>query len=436
MAFDDWDYDFEGDWYDPSEWDFGDWSGDFHVGDPFAGLDWGDWDFGDWNFSDWGDFDFAGSDPFSLPTANFELPDFDIGGDEPFLIPDMGPSPMSENLLDPNVITRFDTGIPGGTGLGGLDLSEFDIGSDVPALALPGAANVGGLGGNYAGLSDMLRTGEQEPAALSSTPESVGERIARMMSEREGAPPARVGRGGTDWAGLGQLGLGLAGLGLRYFGPEPSKKTDPLEEEERRARIAKINAETERTLNPIFPPRGGGGGGGGGGPLMPPPPGGAINVAEFIKAAGIDALTQRFDTLYNQVLKETQDIPKPTPEAITQTAQTLVQAQMPQIRKDFEQQRQGVLERANRMGVNPAAELAQINQAEQQAIQALSVQAQGQALAFMQAQQAALSGRLTPAVQILAQINPANAWADLARVFGFPRPGGQTPGLAGALAET
>lgn len=435
--FDFGDFDFSDFDFDPSAWNW-DWDfGDFPVGDPFAGLDFSDFDWGNFgDFDQFGEFDFDafGNDPFALPTADFELPDFDIDNVGALTLPDLDPQLLDllggENLTDPYTLTRFDAGIPGGTTLADFDQADLDmlgrpglgLGDDFPGI--PSATNIGSPG-----LDAALSLSPQRQLDEALRPTSLSEQLQRAQiqaMERQG-----TGRG-TDWTGLGQLGLGLAGLGLKYFGPEPERRVDPLDEEERRARIAKINAETERIMNPIFPPRGGGGGGGGA--RMPPPPGGAFNVAEFQRAAGLPEMQARFNALYDQVLKETQDLPKPTPEALSQMSQQLMQAQVPQIRQDFELQRQNILERANRLGVNPAAELAQVNQAEQQALQQLTVQAQTQALAFIQAQQAALVGRLTPAVQILQQINPAQAWGDLARVFGFPRPAG-APSLAGALEE-
>lgn len=271
----------------------------------------------------------------------------------------------------------------------------------------------------------------QEAPVEPEAPKSIDERIKEKILEQMGS------RSGGGWAQnaaqLGQLGLGAAGLAAKLFDTGPKK--DPLADELKRAQIDKIRADIERTLNPVFPPRSGGGGGGGG-PAGPPQPGGAPNVEAFKAAAGLAPNDQRFEGLYNQILQETGSIPKMDEAGIQQRAQELIAMAAQEIESRYAKQEQAIMEKANKLGGNPAAELAAMEQSKQAELGQLMTKARTQALAEGQTQQSMLLNRITPAMEILKQVNPAQYAEIMGRVFGTPTAvgvGAPASGLSGAL---
>ena len=77
--------------------------------------------------------------------------------------------------------------------------------------------------------------------------------------------------------------------------------------------------------------------------------------------------------------------------------QQIYSVRMQGLQQEYARQRDAIIERANRLGHNPAAEMAQINEAEQKAMAAVMVEAQQAALAFAQE-------RLEPSTQLLDAI--------------------------------
>jgi hypothetical protein len=392
--------------------------------DESAWQNWGGEDWSDWDTFDWSQFEdpYAGYDWSSM----YNIQPLDYGS--------YGSYPGMEDYqsFDPLALQAADTSLPDYWGSGVPDSPSYGYGSD-PLEGWGGGESTwaesqmsgGGAfnptyGGNFSGVQapSPFFTGDTPIVARS-----------RFAPGNDGLTPG-VGQGPQSWLsqllspqGINALtgaGGAVAGGLSRLFADDPkARPLTPEERAEHEARLAQIRAQTERTLNPVFPPRGGGGGGG----FAPPSPGGAPNVAAFNKASGLDANAQRFDTLYQQILKETADLPKPDEAQIAQRSQALVAEQTREIEARYAPAKQQILERANRFGENPAGQLAQLEEQKQRELQGLLVKARTQVLAEGQAQQAVLLGRITPAMQLLASVNPA-AYSDvLARVFGTPTPG-------------
>ena len=432
---------------------------------PWEDPNWGDWG-GSWDWegmADWqpqpwwsqqplGPYDYPESleyqsfDPAALQAQDFNLPIYDPRAEQQSAWDWGGGMP---SFYDPGQEMQggWDWGalfpqapeapvdmFPGGAGL----TVPFD-----PTQGWQPGPNVANVGGGR--LSPM-----QELAALLKGREQPG----------WGSP--------STIASLGQLGLGAAS-GLAGFlskGPQPRKPT-PEELALLNAQIEQIQAQTERTRNPIFPPSGGGGGGGGPRGLTPQElaqieaqtrlidtqrgdigartelertrleqsrPGGAANVGAFKQAAGLAGQDQRFSTLYDSIIKESQGLPRADPQAISQRAQELVAEQAANVEARYKQAEAQILERANRLGENPAGQLAQLQEQKQRELSGLLVNARTQATAEAKTQMATMLERITPSMKLLEATNPA-AFADvLARIFGTPAPPSPPGAGAGSLS--
>lgn len=382
--------------------------------DDYNNFDWGNagdpnWDSGynfDWSNFDWGGYDYGG--------------DFNWGAD-----PWAGYDPsMFSYQYDPQALATSDFTLPDYWGSGvpdtPLDLNDPLQGWGGGESTWADTTMSGGFPLDYSrqpdyGIDDPMRSGGPGTSGVNPNTNDFMQKLITSLTQERSQPGWSSPQG---IAALGQLGLSGAGFISKFFDEGPKAK--PLTPEERalhEAQLANLNAQTERIMHPIFPPSGGGGGGG----FAPPSPGGAPNIAEFQKATGLNSA--KFDTLYQQILKETSDLPKPDENQIAQRSQALVAEQTRDIDTRYKQAEAQILERANRLGENPAGQMAQLQEQKQRELQGLLVKARTQVLAEAQAQQAVLLGRITPAMQLLASVNPA-AYADvLARVFATPTPG-------------
>jgi len=161
-----------------------------------------------------------------------------------------------------------------------------------------------------------------------------------------------------------------------------------------------------------------GGGGGEGGPDV----GGAGEAAQSFIAQALPGFGQRaqlFDSLVQRVLQELEGS-LPIPDEATLNARTaeIEKANNLLVDQEAEDSRNAILEAANRMGINPAGRLAQVDRAVLLAKTQNHSSARAQALALIQVQQSALMGRVNPAIQILQLLDPTRALSAQAGVFG------------------
>lgn len=317
------------------------------------------------------------NDPFALPQGDLSLPTMNIFNQQPF---DLG-SALAQDSGGFN-LGQFSPSIMAGLTPGSFDIGSQMLGAEpVAGPALAPTANVaepfdpkldlgqygGGslsLGGNLAGAASLM-PGTNVGAAS-------GDKFLGMSDKQ------------WDSAlGLSKLGLGLGGSLLGAFGPPP--KMNAMQAKEIQAKIDAMYANTELEkeklkLQAEMAKKVGGGGGGGGG----------------ISRSPLFGTDPRFSTLYDQVTAAQQGLSPNNPEIQAMTQQ-IYSVQQQAAMKQFEDQKAQVLEQANMLGINPAAQLAQIQEAEQQQMQKLFVEAQQQALAFAQ-------GKLDPSNQLLQTI--------------------------------
>lgn len=334
---------------------------------------------------DFGTYQGEYADPLALP----ELGGVGFGTFEE--APLYGPAAYGTQSFEP----EFGAGTPY---LGGYNIGAgFDFG---PLPSAPGDLSFGG---------SLYGGGLPEEPRFSLAP-GLG-----TFAEPAAAAPSRDVFGVPGLTGNALLSAGLtAGGGLFNLLSKPK-----VDQELRAAQIDAIRAQAE-AARAAAARTGGGGGGGGGGPLRP---GGLANLQEFQGAAGLTGSAQRFSVLYDQVLKETADLPKPDKKTLDERAAEVEAVESQAVRAKFQEQRAAVQERAIRLGTNPAAELAKIAELEAQELATLRTQARTQALAYMQTEQATLLGRLTPTMRLMELLNPAQTADILARVYGAPRPG-------------
>lgn len=466
-GFDDWnDYDFsmgyDTSWQPESFWDEGyyDWGADSPQYDPWAEQGWGldqpqDW----WN-------------------PDYITPQYDQWAEQGW-----GLDQPTDNWYDSDIVDTSSGDLPvwdqsdlgWGPAPGPWDIYPEETSGWNQYDRMPGER----IGDNFPTLFDNFTRagGEQFPEEMSggvwggmgTSPGGTAGGGARSIWDMMGGGRQAQGRGdedrglwgtgmtGKDIAALGSLGLGAGGFLSQLLAGSP--KMDPMAKAKLQAEIDRIKAETERTLNPVFPPRAGGGGGGGG-PIPPDPnliaaqiaklnaetsaigaqrqrtlnpTGGVPNVQAFQDISGLGANQARFSALYDQVLKETNDLPKPNEAQLSARTDEIMMQESAAIETRYKQQEDAVLERANRDGTNPAGILAQMQQSKQQELAAIRVQARSRALAEMQTQQSMLLGRITPSMELMAQINPAAFASVLAQIFGMPANLEGEQGLSGGL---
>jgi hypothetical protein len=352
------------------------------------------------------------SDPFSIPTGDLNLPNFDLTGYLAAQAPgsqdffpslgtmgsyDFGPEPTF-NLGD----TQFpDLGFELGEGGSPLDASMF--GSNLGSLTGAPGPQVSSPEALFPdwGLSkrQMDTLGQPKPAAPGS-PDALKDAQA----------------GYYKWApllGLGQLGLGLSGGLMAAFNPPQPRKPSALENAKTQAEIDAIRAkiDLERQALAMRAEEAAAAAEGAG-----EDPREAIARMQNETAIKIQAMKAesdrllaemtrnrplfesdpRFSTLYDETTGAQQALSPDNPE-IQQMTQQIYSTRRAGAAQQYQEQRDAILERANRLGTNPAAELAQINEAEQQADSALLVEAQQTALAFAQS-------RLDPSQALLQAI--------------------------------
>lgn len=373
--------------------DFSDFNFDFTIPDfnfDFPTFDPGQFDLGFDPSFDLGEFSPAINDPFAIPTGDLSLPDFDLSG---FLAqePSFGLGDFTPSL----------------NSLGSFDFTPTSFG-DVPPLSAD-LLNLQSLGVNN--LSEGLTS---NTGALPALPGLGGGPLPGLTPATAATPGAAppAGPSSTDalreaqagyykWApllGLSQLGLGLGGGLLQAFGPQP-KPRGPSDIE--RAKIqSDIDAARERAqldrdalAQQMEIARMQMEASGGNAELQAET---ARAIAELNRRRPLFGTDPRFSTLYDETTAAQQGLSPDDPEIQSMTQQIYAVRQQAAT-EQFTQQREAILERANRLGTNPAAELAQINEAEQQAKQALLLEAQQTALAFAQS-------RLDPSQRLLQAI--------------------------------
>ena len=205
--------------------------------------------------------------------------------------------------------------------------------------------------------------------------------------------------------GLGALSL-LGGAGALVAGSGSGNTSQP----------------TPPTLQPFpGPPGGPGGAPGGGGGEGGGPQGASEATSQFIAQAlpGFGERSQLFDSLVQQVLQQLEgSLPIPDEATLTARATEIEKGNNLMIDQEAEDSRASIMEAANRMGVNPAGRLAQVDRAVLLAKTQNRSSARAQALAMIQVQQAALMGRVNPALAILQLLDPTRALSAQASVFG------------------
>jgi hypothetical protein len=376
--------------FDPSlsfpdfNFDFPDFSlQDFNF--DFPTFDPGQFDLGFDPSFDLGQFSPSIGDPFAIPTGDLSLPDFDLSGflaqDPSFGLGDFQPSLNSFGNFNftPTSFGSVPELPPDLLGLQDMGLNNLSggLGSNVGALpALPG------LGGGP--LPGLPATPGGAPAATSSD-----STLKNAQADY------------YKWApllGLGQLGLGLGGGLMQALGPQP-KPQGPSDIER-----AKIQSDIDATRSREQLDRDALAqqmeiarmqmeASGGNAELQSDT---AKAIAEMNKRKPLFGTDPRFSTLYDETVGDQQNLSPNDPEIQAMTQQ-IYSVRQQAATEQYAKQRDAILERSNRLGTNPAAELAQINEAEQQAKQAMLVEAQQVALAFAQS-------RLDPSEKLLQAI--------------------------------
>lgn len=388
--------DFGFDSFDPSVFDF---SGfdfnfpDFNFDFPdfnfdFPTFDPGQFDLGFDPSFDLGQYSPFVGDPFAIPTGDLSLPNFDLSS---FLAPTSGDFNPSLNSLGSY------TGFVDTPSFGSVPPLFNDMGPSFfgPEGEFPGEADAfndlsgGGFGSNVGS------------ADLNSDGEAVG--ANKLLNEvgRFGGALQTGGTSGTNelqdaqasyykyapLLGLGQLGLGLSGGLLGAFGPQPKPRDlSGIEKTEVQSRIDNAAARLQLDRDALEQQAA----------IAREKLAGEMSQAELLDRKPLFESDPRFSTLYDETTAAQQGLSPDNPEIQSMTQQIYAVRQQAAT-EQFTRQRDGIIERANRLGTNPAAELAQINEAEQQAKQALFVEAQQAALAFAQ-------NRLDPSTKLLQAI--------------------------------
>lgn len=309
--------DYQGDWgqnWDPNWWgtdyqgDFGDWWNSLNL-QGYGGQPQVDpWQYQTQQF-----------DPSAMFASNFRLPDYGDYGMEP-------QSPWaSQYPVPPATKPDFGPGLANALN----PLQPYRSGEHQQYGSSPNSPTLAGQGLKAPSTSEMSPEQRRHE-----------EMMAMFSRGQRGGDVLGSGMSGSDIAGLSQLLLGAGGAiaGAVSGGPKQAKPP-PLTPQQQaliEAQIKNLEAQTERTLNPIFPPSKGGGGG----PSRP-----VLNM-EALKA------------------RET----------------ALIAAYTSEIDHRYAQEEQRVLERANRIGSNPAGELARLAESKQRELKQLAVEARGQAL--------------------------------------------------------
>jgi hypothetical protein len=360
--------------------------------------------------------DFA--DPFALPQGDLSLPTLSLGLGTPFDLSSAGASSIADLDFSPSVMA---------------DLTPASLGEVAPMF--PSSSDLPSL----SPLSQPTFSLDESEPTLGLSSRLNLDNLPSFSNNEPGAP----GKSSNDtlrdaqasyykWApmlGLGQLGLSLGGgLFSALNQPEPRKPT-ALENARQQAEIDAIRAKIDLERQALELQREMAGG-----PETPEDPRMAIaelqarnameqaelqaavsreqmgleaevarermrqeaSTAESLRPRSLLGTDPRFSTLYDEVSGAQKTITPDSPE-VQQMTQQIYTARIMGLEQEFQRQRDAILERANRLGTNPAAELAQINEAQQQAQQEIMVEAQQVALAFAQ-------DRMDPSVELLNTI--------------------------------
>lgn len=360
---------------------------DFSFDFDFPTFDPGQFDLGfDPNF-DIGTFSPSLSDPFAIPTGDLSLPNFDLSG---FLAND----------------TQFSLGDfnPSLNGLGNFNFTPTSFG-EVPELSpdlqsLSLGPSLAGFGGTAPGTSpDLLNIQEgigMDTPRLNLNPSFNMAKVDLSGGGAGGAAPSgndalKDAQAGyykyAPLLGLGQLGLGLGGALMGAFGGQ-AKPRGPSDIEKAKIQAdidnAKARLDLEREQMELQAE------------IAREKMGMEAGTAEQLARKPLFTTDPRFSALYDQTTAAQRGLSPGNPEIQAMTQQ-IYGVRMQAAQAEYARQREGILERANRLGTNPAAELAQLAEAEQKAKDALFVEAQQAALAFAQS-------RLEPATQLLDAI--------------------------------
>lgn len=358
--------------FDPSFFDFN--IPDFDFPD-FSGFDF-NFDFGDIPTFDPGQFDLgfnpsfdlgqyapALNDPFALPTGDLNLPNFDVSS---FLATE-----PTFGLGDFN---------PSINALGSFDFVPTSFGP-VPELS-PETTRLEGLGPSLGAFNPYADMEGNTPFQAVSPPQFGQANLGTAPKSPTSNPLQDAQASYYKWApllGLGQLALGLGGgLAGALSGP-PERKISQFEKDQAAAEI-QLKREQMALQKEIAQMQ------------MEA----AMAGSEVAERHPLFESDPRFSTLYNQVTADQSGLSPDNPEIQAMTQQ-IYSVRRDAAMQEYRRQKDAAIERANRLGTNPAAELAQINEAEQKAMQALLVEAQQAALAFAQS-------RLDPANQLLQSI--------------------------------
>lgn len=318
------------------------------------------------------------SDPFAIPTGDLNLPNIDLSNA-------LAKGPTTFNLdFNPslNGMGQYDFGL--------TDTDTFGVQPTLSAATLALQNQGGSLGFNpYA---DMTGDTPFGPPSFNTFSNDQLDQAASELVSPFPQQAQRTGLSADEWRaeqasnmkwqnllGLGQLGLGLGGGLMGAFSKPPQRTLTP-EEKQKLAddtALAKAKLDLEREQMQMQAELG-------------------AMQAEVAERHPLFESDPRFSALYNDVTKQQQGLSPDNPEIQAMTQQ-IYSVRQQAAQAEYARQRDAIMERANRLGTNPAAELAQINEAEQKAMQALFVEAQQAALAFA-------TSRIDPANQLLQSI--------------------------------
>jgi hypothetical protein len=353
--------------------DFGDFGTlpDFSVPD-FPSFSFPDLTFPNFDFSQQPDFnlgfdpslqlpaDFTNfADPFAMPTGNLDLPTLQtpqFTGFSGFPAPpqDLNFAPPAPGMVatDFGAVPSMPTLAPMANIAPGFDLSNPGAGPfGLPSL-WPAETNLGG----------------SSPSASAGGP---WDALSSFLGSKAG----------TNTIELAKLGTGVGGALLSAFGPHPTV-SDPLAQDKLRQQQAQFDAQMALEREKMQ--------------LQRDLAAQQMSAEEAMARKPLMQTDPRFSTLYDETTGAQKAL-SPNDPQVQQMTQQIYGARLAALEDTFAKQKDAILENANRLGTNPAAELAQINQKEQDARNSLFVESQQAALAFAQS-------RLDPMEALLKQI--------------------------------